>query len=171
MFCLHQFDVFHLPDLESIHILSAASAQPTGAKLWAQAGSVFMVLRGVIEQVPHRAFRLVSKHQIYSKNWSGNYTKLRVDNSKAGKQFLSSAFFNIPPFQSSTSGEAASALFHPVPGQISTFLLSPEIGHQTIPFFKKNCLLLPDGFPRGLPCLDNARLVTYSSDRRQCYSN
>lgn len=79
----------------------------------------------------------MSKHQIYSKNWSRNYTKLRLANSKDCKQLLSSAFFHIPPLQSSTSGQAASALFHPAPGQISTFSLSPGTGHQTTPFLKK----------------------------------
>lgn len=117
MLCSHQFDVFHVPDLESnswlIHILPAASAQPKGApRCEHRAGSGFLFMGDVIEHVPHRVFRGVSKHQVYSKSRSGNDTKLRLANSKACKQFHSSAFFHIPRLQSSTSGQAASALFY-----------------------------------------------------------
>lgn len=102
MLCSHQFDVFHLPDPESnswlIHILPAASAQPKGAPdCEHRLGLVFLFMGDMMEKVPHRAFRGVCKHHIYSKNWSGNHKKLRLANSKGSKQFLSSAFFNIPP--------------------------------------------------------------------------
>lgn len=104
MLCSQQLDVVQLPNPENkyrlIRILPAASAQPKSTPGCEHRLCLVSLFMGdvMMEQVTHRALRGISKHKLYSKDWSRNYTKLRKT-SKNSMQFLSSTFFqrSTPP--------------------------------------------------------------------------